>query len=309
MTGQSKFLQLTLLIPMLLLTGCFKQDYSICPPDDFNVRIDLGLTSNEDFARNVASVDAYIYDAVGNYIYTEHLDKHELDNYQGMELRLDPGEYRMVFWANMGTNTVANGYEGDSGYVSYTDNSYNSAGVVTTNADHLWYAPYIIQRSDDRGSPQDYYSLIVPAQGVYSDVVLFGYAYRSLEIYVEGLTALPTLYVEGLPERLGFNAMKEMPNQTVTVSHETESVEQNGVEYAITTFDSFYFEDVTESGTEIVIRNADGTELSRMTLADAIAESGADPTARTIPLLFKFLSGNVSVTMPGWNSTKPGFEL
>jgi hypothetical protein len=309
MIGTSKFLRVILpLLPLLFLQGCFKQDYSICPPD-FNVKIDLGLASNDDFARNVVSVDAYIYDAAGNYLQTEHLDKSDLDIYQGMTLRLDPGDYRMVFWANVGANTVVRGYEGNSGYVGYSDSSYNPQGVVTANADRLWYAPSISQRSDAKAVPQDYYSLTVPAQGVFSDEVWFTYAYRSIEIFVEGLTALPMLYVEGLPESLGFNAMKDMPNQSVTVSHATESVEQSGAEYATATFDTFYFEDAAEGGLEIAIRNTAGTELCRMSLADAITQSGADPTARSIPLLFKFLSGNVTVTMPGWNSTNPGFEF
>jgi hypothetical protein len=253
-------------------------------------------------------VDAYIYDAAGNYLQTEHLDKSDLEIYQGMTLRLDPGDYRMVFWANVGANTVVSGYEDASGYVGYSNGSYNSQGIVTANADRVWYAPSISQRSEGKGVPQDYYSLTVPEQGVFSDVVLFTYAYRSIEIFVEGLTALPTLYVEGLPESLGFTAMATRTG-TVTASHRTEPVEQSGVEYAVSTFDSFYFEDTAEGGMEIVIRNTAGTELCRMSLVDAIAQSGADPTARDISLLFRFLSGNVTVTMPGWSNTNPGFEF
>jgi hypothetical protein len=304
----SKILRVILsLLPLLSLQGCFKQDYSMCPPD-YNVRLDLGLAGNDDFAENVVSVDAYIYDVAGNYLYTEHLDKSELNDYRGLQLWLAPGDYRMVFWANIGTNTVVRGDVGDAGYVGYSDSSYNAGGFVIADADRLWYAPCVDQRGDDRGIPQDYYSLRVPAEGVYSDTVLFGYAYRSIEIYVEGLTALPTLYIEGAPERVGFMGMKDLPTRTVTVSHETESVEQSGVEYATATFDTFYFEDTAESGMEIVILNTAGTELCRTSLADAIAQSGADSTARTIRLLFKFLSGNITITMPGWNSTTPGFE-
>jgi hypothetical protein len=307
MTGKINVLRITLLLPLLFLTGCFKQDYSICPPES-NVKLDFRLTGEEDFRANVASVNAYIYDATGNYVGTEQLDKGDLDNHQGMTVLLDPGKYRMVFWANMGTNTLANRYESVAGDIRYSAICYNDLGIVTSDADRLWYGPCTGQRSEIRGIPQEYYTLTVPEEGSCSDVVWFTYAYRSLEIYVKGIETLPTLDIEELPEELGFLGMS-VEEQTVTASHGTAWVEEGGTDYAATTFDTLFFEDTAEGDIAIVIRNAAGAELYRTSLADAIVQSGADPSGRVIQLVFTFLHGNVSVTIPSWNSTNPGFEF
>jgi hypothetical protein len=298
---------MTLLLPLLFHAGCFKQDYSMCPPVS-NVKLDFRLIGNNDFAGNVASVNSYIYDTMGNHLRTEHLDKNDLDNYQGMSIFLTPGDYRMVFWANVSDTSIAGYQDNETGYVRYSELCYNPQGTVTTDADKLWYGPCTTQRSEPKGIPQEYYQLTVPAEGEYSDEVLFTHAHRSIEIYVEGLPSLPTVEIEELPEMLEFQGM-DVHTETVKVFQYTTALEKNGIDYAFANFDTLYFEDSAEADITVVIHDIDKGEICRMSLADAIAESGADPTALTISLLFKYISGNVTVTIPGWNSTNPGFEF
>ncbi len=294
-----------LLFSVVSLTGCFKQDYSICPPER-NVRLDFRLIGEENFTQHVTSVDAYIYDAAGTYLRTERIEEHHLGEHEGMYLTLDPGDYRMVFWANLNGNTSVTGHEGDSGEVGHADHRHNDEGVLTVNGDQLWYGPSTPPTRATRGTPQEHYALSVPEEGEHSDVIHFTHAHRSLEIYVKGLADQPTVDVEGLPVCMEHQGM-ETKEGTVNASHETSPVEKDGVGYAATVFDTLYFEDM--DGIVIVIRNAAGAELYRTTLADAIAQSEADPDGRVIQLVFTFLNGTVKVGLPAWESTHPGFEL
>ncbi len=306
MIGKNKVLRTALLLlSAVSLAGCFKQDYSICPPER-NVRLDFRLVGEENFTRHVTSVDAYIYDAEGTYLRTERLEEHHLGEHEGMYLTLDPGDYRMVFWANLNGNTSVTGHEGDSGEVGHADHRHNDDGVLTVNGDQLWYGPSTPPTRATGGTPQEHYALTIPEEGEYSDVIHFTHAHRSLEIYVKGLSDMPTVDIEGLPAGLQHKGM-EVLTETVIASHKTSPVEKDGTGYAATTFDTFYFKDI--EGIEIVIRNDAEAELYRMSLADAIAQSEADPDGRVIQLVFTFLNGNVEVTMPGWNSSNPGFEL
>ncbi len=104
-------------------------------------------------------------------------------------------------------------------------------------------------------------------------------------------------------EHMGMNTKEG----TVNATHETSPVSKNDERYATTTFDTIYFEDT--DGIVIVIRNTAGAELYSISLADAIVQSEADPDERVIQLVFTFLNGTVEVTMPGWSTTNPGFEL
>ncbi len=186
---------LQLLLPMAFLTGCFSQDYSFCPPEH-NMKLDFRLVGEENFMQHITSVDAFIYDAAGTYMRTEHIEEHHLNEYEGMHLNLDPGDYRMVFWANIHEHASVTGHEGHSGEVGHDEHCYNDEGVLIENVDRLWYGPSIPPTRATRGTPQEYYTLTIPEEGEHSDVIHFTHAHRTLEIYVKGLTNLPMIDVE-----------------------------------------------------------------------------------------------------------------
>ena len=307
MIDKFKVLRTTLLLlSMAALAGCFEQDYSICPPER-NLKLDFNLISEENFMQHISSVDAFIYDAEGAYIRTERITESQLARYQGMTLDLDPGDYKMVFWANLGENTGLSRHDdGESGEVGHADHRFDSRGLVTVNGDQLWYGPSTPPTRASEGTPQENYALTIPEEGDYSDEILFTNAHRSLEIYVGGLSELPTIEIEGLPTGLEHMGMEALAG-TETASHETSPVDKDGESYAATVFDTFYFDDMEEI--MIVIRSAGGDELYRISLADAIAECEADPDARVIQLVFTFMHGTVEVTMPGWQRNNPGFEV
>jgi hypothetical protein len=297
-----------LLLPAVALAGCIGEDYGVCEPER-NVKFDFRLVGENGFTEHVSSVEAYIYDGSGNYLRSERIDSRGLATFEGMQLTLDPGEYRMVFWANMNGNTDVQGHDRGSGVVSHADHRYGAPGVVTVNGDRLWYGPSIPPAPSTRatrGIPQEHYALTIPEGGEFSDVIHFTHAHRSLAIWVKGLASPPTVDVEGLPGSMKHMGMEPLSG-TVVGSHRTSTVEKNGTDYAATTFDTFYFEQL--KGISIVLRGPAGTELYRIPLTEAIEMSRADPEARVLELMFTFLQGTVEVTIPSWSSSKPGFDL
>ncbi len=311
MIRKIKVLRTTLLLLSIVsLSGCFKQDYSICPPGERNVRLDFRLIGEDNFTRHINSVDAYIYDAAGTFLRTERIEEAQLDQHQGMFLTLTPGDYRMVFWANMDRNTEVSGHDNGAGEIGLPNNHYNDQGVVTANGDRLWYGPSTpptrINTRVTRGNPQEHYALSVPRQGEFTDVIHFTPAHRSLEIYVRGLSSQLTVDIEGLPAGLEHMGMQALMG-TIVASHATSPVDRDGTSYAATTFDTFHFEDM--SGIEIVIRGPDGQEIYRIPLLEAIDQSEADPDKIVIEFMFSFMNGTMEVTIPGWSTTNPGFEI
>lgn len=308
MIRKKTFIRMTaLLLALYSLTGCHREDYSFCPPEviEDNVRLEFRLVSGEVFKDKVTTVRVDIYDGSGAFLKTEQIGQAAISEYAGMVVTLDPGDYRMVFWANTGGNTTVSGTD----RVTYAQIS-GTTPPATGNGDRVWYAPYGATRAD---APLEYYTLTVPDGGDYSDVVYFTHAHRSLEIYIKGLSqdpaSQPTVEVTGLPAGLGYFGMTPLTSAptTVTASQGTSLTTEDNTVYSAATFDTFLFDDMT--GIDIVIRDAGGNELYRIPLADAVEESSADPTKIIIRLVFTFINGRVEVTLPGWSSGETGIEF
>jgi hypothetical protein len=299
-----------LLLPALvLLTGCFKGEDGYCPPDvggrgpgtenDYNVRLAFSLFDGEAFRNSVTNVDAVLFDGGGNYLRSEQITSEELAEYEGLTLELAPGDYRMVFWANVGGNTK---YEvvGDEAYITYSN---IGAFDMTGNGGKLFYAPYGVP-SRVGEQPLNYYAFTVPASGeLYNDQVQFINAYRSLDLFIRNPEGNPddiySVEITGLPAQLTFFGMNTT-DKTVTSSITTTTVVNEEGEFQSASFAANPFTDM--DGMDITIRNSGGEVIYEGPLADVIDESGENPGNIDIDLLFDFKDVGVVITVPGWES-------
>jgi hypothetical protein len=297
----NKFKHITILCAAAFaLAGCFAEDHSFCPPESIaepNVRFDFRVAGSAAFNDVISTVNVSIFDDGGNYIETRHVE-----SVSDIELVLQRGDYRFVFWGNMSGNTKFEGMDAAAPRITYSD---NNGPVVTADADKLYYAPHgVLSRAGE--GPQSHFALTVTGPQMHSNEVWFGHAHRSLNIFVEGLAEPPVVDIEGLPAGHGVFGRGRL-DETVTVSHETEFVEKESKRYAAASFDTFYFDDT--EGIYIVVRSTAGTELYRISLADAMAEVGSDPAQINIDLIISFINGNVRVTLPAWSGGETGVDL
>ncbi len=297
-------------IALLSLTGCFKEDYEFCPEVvvDNNVRFDFGMADKTiDFEDHISSVDVGIFDGAGNHLRTERLESSDIAAHQGAVFTLPSGSYRFVFWANVGENTQIDGLDGALPRVVYSD-VRGSDILMVGDGDKLFYAPSSALTRGHRAPTMDFYSLVLPVGGTHKDVIYFTHAHRSLEIFVKGLSdSQPFFEIEGLPIGSQHFGMQALPNTKVVASQAAVPVEKDGEHYLAANFDTFYFDDM--DGIEIVIRNGEGRELYRTSLADAVAESHSDPDEIVIELVLGFIDGSVEITIPDWSSGDTGIDF
>ena len=286
-----------------VMAGCVREDPGNCPPAEPNVKINFTLFDEGLFTNEIMSVIAVLFDGQGTYIPpAKTLDKATLDRYAGVELALAPGNYRMVFWANVGNNTEIKVVDGTPA-LTYK-NLDGTEEQMLGNGDPVWYAPAVAAtRGEGNAQPLQYYGFTVPADGDYTDEVAFTETHNSVNVYIGGLPldadAMPTVEITNLTSAATFYGMQLLddPLPTITSAVQTVAINMDNASYALAAFDTSPLGDM--AGVHIVIKNAAGNEILRIPLTDAIAQSGADPTAHKISLLITF--GEVNVTVRIWD--------
>ncbi len=288
------------------MTGCVREDLSDCPPLGSNVRIAFSLFDEGVFTDEITSVTAVLFDGQGRHIPpATTLGKADLKQYAGMELALAPGDYRMVFWANVDDNMEIRDVDGIL-VVAYK-NLDETGQQVLGNGDPVWYAPAVAAtRAEGNARPLRYYHFTVPARGDYTGEVAFTKAHNSVNVCIGGLptddASMPIVEITNLASAVTFFGMQPLDNPlpTITSAMQTVAIQMDNTPYALATFNTFSLGNMAEM--YIVVKNAAGIEIFRIPLADAIVQSGADPTAHDTNLLLTFSELNVTVGIWDWEN-------
>jgi hypothetical protein len=311
---------ITTAVLVFTLSGCVKQVPEYCPPPT-TVSFDFVLSSGEDFGERVTAVNAGVFDAAGNYLYTARVGKSDLESHEGMELSLAPGDYRLVFWANMNGSTNVEGFDNEmEGRLTHSDAVFNANRVVVGQTDPLFYAPFgELPPGSSRTSSglHDYYPLTIEPDQFENHVISFIHAYRILEIFLVGLEEdeFPMVEIGGLPEGLSYTGMTRL-NGNVAQTRKTTRLFKDGQTYAMARLRAFRFdapEDIeiviTDDDDNDAVSDPDGDEIYRIRLDEAIERFSFDFGQITIQLVFKFNNGDVEITMPGWDTDDIDFEF
>ena len=304
---------ITLFALLLTLTGCFSEDYSICPPiEEANVTLHfslLGKEKREGFTDNISAVDVLIYDERGAFQDSINVSQQELREFQGTHLTLPAGEYRLVCWGNSGEHVEMKGVRTEqTPTITHSKVDENRVG----NANRVFYAGNIKEITTRASDIPDALRLVVPEEGNREAEAHFRHAHRRLTVCVQGFThdlqpAHPEVALHGLPLGLNLLTMEQLPDATEVSNHQmTKEQVILGEKYSCSTFDVFWFD--TDNSIEINIYDPISGELVfTVPLNDAI-KGTLDDDLIEISLVIRFKGGEVEIEIPNWGSSDVGWE-
>ena len=298
------FLTLTLTLP-----GCIdEQNLNTCPVD-VTLTFDNEENGTDRFAQNIQTVDAYLFDADGVYLFTQRAAS-ELDHFHGMHLSLTPGDYRVVCWANLSNRSgLPNFVPG----VTTIDECYVQI-VSTATGDALYFAPKGngSRATNSTGSGDN--TLHVSSQENTTKHMSFVRGARVINVYIQGIEhtqngapGAPSVDATNLWSKYSF-AFEPQSDKTTLTQQAAPTTTPDGEMY-LTTFYSGLGEITPDM--EIVVYNALGREVYRLNLATYLSENNVTDTD-DIRIAFDFddtFSLGVTVTIPDWESVDVGGSL
>ena len=325
---------LMVLFVVCLATGCIKEDTDSCPPPH-NVTLHLNYVyhgSNNQFSQRVENVRLSLFDMSGNLVATYFKNSADLKS-SSIALNLDPGDYRLVCWGNVLSNTdVRENNTLNASRVFHTQRSNGEA----SNGDPLFYAP----RMRNLNNPNsDMLTITVPEDGgVVEKDIDFTAAHKTVEVLVTGFSDRgninPIIEFNNIPSGYNFT-LGTLPDllmeYTQTGTFETRS--QNFVEartqnpsgatrsqslstatraqeYSVTTFYLPLF-DVNTPIELSIIRPSSGAVVHTISLNDYLVENGISLTHGDwdqINMLVEFSDLGAVVSVKPWegSSVTPG---
>lgn len=281
---------------LAMFACCRKKPVEQPEPAKDNVRLEFSLADGTEFVGSVRWVDVGVFDTSGELLRTERLtDAADV-------LTMEPGNYRLVAWANV-DGRVRFDMEGAPARVTYSDLAdFQTSGAGET----VFYGPWDMERQ-----AVDYYRLEVPDEGEVSGRIVLTPAYCSIEIYIEGLAedAAPTVDMSGFAAALTYFGMRPVGEQ-VTATRPTRLVEHEGKRYHAAAFASPLFNGDALSDIRLSVDHPNGTYTTA--LEDALESSGSDdydPSDLKVGLLLNFIGARVEVSIPEWSSSEIGVRL
>jgi hypothetical protein len=311
-------------VMMFALTGCFKEDTSVCPPEN-NVTINYVLpTVNgyDSFLDEVIAATTAIYDEEGELVAIHETNNDHHLSHKGLRLNLEPGVYRVISWGNTDSTDKTGAVHRNLEYHYKPDAdavvTYSEIidGKVGHMADELYYGPNTVDMTrmgTGEGNESGEYILTVTEKGHYG-TINFRHAYRRVEVYVKNFDdgnggTTPDIQLTDLPAGLMFGGMKPIDGGErvyAEVSTEMVTVTEDGEEnrYAQAELSSFYFHLNDHEIDVNVINPATGSTVFTTHLHDNIAPETDDPEGEMVlRILIEFLGDTeVTVTVPDWSA-------
>ncbi len=306
---------------MLVLTGCFSDDISLCPPlNNDNVTLNFRLPADNvdcTFLDNVFTAVTAVYDEGGELVREVVTTSAHHLSFKGVRMNLPPGEYRVVSWGNTGSHTSHldidfNYKDGADAVVTYND---IVDGKIRHGGDALYYAPNSVSMSrmgTGQGNEDGEYIMTVSEDG-HEGTLDFRHAHRRLDVFVKNFndgegSQTPVVQTANIPQGLSFTGMKPIDRDLVTAELQSEmvTVEYDGKEeyYALAAVHGFY-QKVGDYDTVINIVNPrTGATVYTTMLQEHFDPETDDPEKDVIiQLLIEFLGDTeVEVTIPGWGN-------
>ncbi len=292
-----------LFIISLLVTGCINEDWENCPPKT-NTTVYFSLedyAGNDIFPAVVECAELFVYDGEGMLVSRSRISGAELNAFAGKRLRLDPGTYTLVVWANAVRSQIVVNEN-----IHWSNTTHNHAMTAVPvdgtldNGDPLYYAPM------DKETPL---TVVVPEQGETEVAVELRHAHVKLDITVEGYdlvsrgdaTGPLRVEVTDLTSRYGFdmNAHGERVSYRSNAPY-TDSGKGHNRMFNIPVFD-------IDTPTRIVITDSDGGSVHPDILLSELLNEKIDvEKLRYLPVVVRFYEGDdtiqvdITVDLPGW---------
>lgn len=305
---RSRLFLLTILA--LLTAGCI-HDSSDCPVDDnFVMKFNLRSAAGEDiFDANIHKIDVLFFDAECKFVMRKHYTPGMLDAERGVAVTLDPGEYKIVCWANVQDNSGFCGFI--EGATMFSDCYVEIPETTTTGGDKVYYSPYSTHPESRSGGAltragedYSYYTVTIPARETVVKEYGFARAHRTVNVFVsgfddspEGVRIQPTVDARRMWSRYDFffntqHLKRDFCQQTARVTVESGEMD-------LAAFHSAYGE-IADDMDLIVKRTSDGTDVATVNLKQFVADNPLADKSE-INILVSFLDDHsVTITVPEW---------
>lgn len=283
-----------------LLGGCIKEDMSDCPPE-VNTSLTFSYTGDTNdpamFGTMIDRVDLFVFDRQsGQHILTKTIGKTDLRAFQGTELYLPEGDYRILAWGNAFDNTEILYSSLSTGRVHAPAYNTTPQSRITTN-DHLYYGDYNITVPATDNVPQS----------VTGDIPFHG-AHINIEIFVKnfGHANVPATYpvVEMTNLMPQYDIQKTAMQPFATTYY--PFVEWDAVNTVATScFQVLQFADYNTISVVIREPAPDNTVKATIDLRQYMFDNNITVNGRneaTVSLLVEFTDLGVTVTIPDWES-------
>ncbi len=283
-----KYIQtITILLLLVLATGCINDDMSECERTYlyFSYKGD-GVT--QIFNQKIGKVNLYVFDSENHLVDTKLIDQNELITRQSTRIKLEPGDYRIVCIGNPYDDTrISDPQAGNMGNILFAHPGYYDNTAINTN-DSLYLGSKIIN---------------VPETYWVRDTIPFESSHVKMTVEVRGLGPAAnggpsaTLVVNNLYPYTDFanSAGGELCSYYPTMTYNESRLNMTAG------FNIFRID--KENPVTIDLVYPSGEILHSLRLEDfLIANPSIDVTKNEvlIPILIKFSSVGVIVTIPDW---------
>ena len=289
------------LTALALLGGCIKEDMSDCPPE-VNTSLTFSYTGDENdpmmFGKMIDCVELFVFDRTsGQHILTKTVVKADLRAFQGTELFLPAGDYRIIAWGNAFDNTeILHNGSLTAGRVHAPAFNMEPQRKISTN-DHLYYGDYNITVPATDGMPQ-------PVMG---DIPFHG-AHINIEIYIKNFghandpATYPVVEMHNLMPQYDIQKTAVQPFAT-TYFPAVEWDATNAV--AAARFQVLQFTDLNTISVVVREPAPDNTVKATVGLMQYMLDNYISVNGRneaTVSLLIEFTDLGITVTIPDWGS-------
>ena len=279
-----------------LSAGCINEDMSDCPPP-FNTELTFSYSGDSQdpamFSRAIDGVTLFVFDRTGGQqILQKTIAKADLNRFQGTQLYLPAGDYRIVCWGNAFGDTEILSSSLSQGRIHAP--AYGAQTKIPTN-DHLYHGDY---------------NITVPAADKMPDKVTgdipFRGAHIDMEIYVKNFgqsadpATWPVLEIGNLMPQYDMQMNAVQPFGTTY--HPT--VAWNAQRKVITSvFQVLRFDD--DNPVTVTVREPDNTVKATIDLRQYMADNGIsvdDKHEAAVRMLIEFTDLGISITIPDWSA-------
>lgn len=279
-----------------LSAGCINEDMSDCPTP-FNTELTFSYSGDSQdpamFSRAIDGVTLFVFDRTdGQQILQKTIAKADLNRFQGTQLYLPAGDYRIVCWGNAFGDTEILSSTLSQGRIHAP--AYGAQTKIPTN-DHLYHGDY---------------NITVPAADKMPDKVTgdipFRGAHIDMEIHVKNFgqsaapATWPVLEIGNLMPQYDMQMNAVQPFGTTyhpTVAWNTQRKVMTSV------FQVLRFDD--NNPVTVTVREPDNTVKATIDLRQYMADNGIsvdDKHEAAVRMLIEFTDLGISITIPDWSA-------
>lgn len=269
---------ISLLFILCMLTACIREDMSKCGECE-------GIILNfeyPNFPNKINKVNIGIFDKDGSLVESRLIDKESLTEFQGIKLGLESGNYTAVCWGNAFDNTQIKGLSVDSKLNNMEVSHPNSgSSKIIETSDSLFYGKHVFT---------------IPSDRKYVGTVKFKPAFIRFKVAVKGLDVKQNAVAIRITNlKTYYNSEMQTYGE---LSNYIPPMIATSDKMWVTHSDVFRFDYDNPIKVDLLNAADNNNILASVDIKDFVKNNNIsldENTEVTIPILFNFTSGNISI--------------